>query len=843
MAESDDDRLRALRSRQHGGAYQEAPLPAAAQQKLAAAGAGRNIRGTGNSGAGPSRAVSEPAAKVDAKSGKHVINLNTAAEQDTQASIAKESAANAKVHLDPRAPQSPLYNKSAPASAPGKAGLGAATSSDTEWESQVKSVSSHIKENHPHGGIGGIAVEYSKAGEPKPLSKDKITDLAERHLMGSARVPGLKAKSHEAAGEGERASDQPGLRVKPSDAAQSNAALKELPSSSASLTTGNEGKTPIPANYKGKTRTPAKTATAPVAASARTPRDFSGMTDKSSAESRSGRRLERNAQYSESSDGQSRRDHYAANAPASNVTGSKTAQDVLHTERLSSPINHGQFGKTARDITSAVHSGLASQPVKSPAARPVKISDSVREARGSSTSSAPTHQQKVDSQLEHGLITPDEHRVQSAGQVDHPLHPKSNSVVQGSVVHDEVPAKSAPAKEETPAMGGQQFARSLGSQGSLNRTGIETSKPKMGKDITYFGATGAPKAPEEGKRGAPAYNTQQSYQKHISGGGTPESYWQERDAKKAAPKTAKSLPAPAPVTEAPKAPETAGLTSVVLVPTPSPKTEVKAPAPAVSQTSNRRPSAPSAPFPASDDLDRNETFHLAKKTAPQSSGVPGGSSGAGSSYQNPQLGQRALSQSAVRPTTSTAKTIPLEQGSSPSRTRSPRGTSGNVPSPVAQSGQFSGEHHYHFHGNVNMGAGTQINGNVGDGASVSGGVEHGSMPRAGSGTGGGGRRSSGSGKSPRGPVTGSPTGLQRLAYGAIHTSVNGHSIAGGVEHITGGGHLGMNDSAGKPIGHPHDEYVRHHEMNAAHGTQHGQVNSSQFGQARASRQQATPATP
>lgn len=733
MADSDEDRLRSLRSRQQGGAYQEAPLPAAAQQKLAAAGAGRNIRSTGtNSGAGPSRAVEAPRARPDASTGKHVVNLDTAAEQDVAAESAKKSAANAQVHLDPRAQQSPLYSHSGPQAAPGRSGLGSVTSSDAEWEGQVRSVSEHIKANHPHGGIGGVAIEYSGSGTPKPLSKDRINDLAERHLMGSARVPGLKAKSHEPAGEGERASDQPGLQVNPAIAARNNMGGA---ASSGQVDTRE----------------------------ARQPRDLSALPAKSSSTSRSSRRIDRAAQYSENAtEGQSRRDYYASNVPSANVTGSKTAQGVMHTERLSSPVNHGQFGKTAGAITTAVHSGLSAQQPPKPA-------------------------------------------------------PKTGAPVPAPKA--EAPAVQPAAVQSSPQLGGA--AQRAGAQGKVNRVGLETGKPKLGKDITYFGAPGGPKAPEEGKKAAPAYNTQQSYQKHIAGGGSPESYWQERDAKKAAPKPKAEKVTPAPVASAPEVPESGTSTPPVTAPTVSqPKT-----------TPSRRPIAPQtqAPLPQSSSFQR--------------SGVPAGGSGAGSPSQNPHLGQHLLSQPAVHPTMSpssapVAETVPTPQaGREPSRSRSPRSTRGaNVPSPVS-SGQF-GEHHYHFYGNVNMGAGTQINGSVSD-STVSGGVEHGAPVRSpGSGSRGGrtGGRSGGTRPMHQGPVTGSPTGLQKLAYGAIHTSVNGHSIAGGVEHITGGGHLGLNDSQGRPIGHPHDDYVRHHPMN----TQHGQLQEGQFSRARASRQQATP---
>jgi hypothetical protein len=158
---------------------------------------------------------------------------------------------------------------------------------------------------------------------------------------------------------------------------------------------------------------------------------------------------------------------------------------------------------------------------------------------------------------------------------------------------------------------------------------------------------------------------------------------------------------------------------------------------------------------------------------------------------------------------------------------------------MAQSRQFGGDvHHHHYYGNVNQG-GIQFNGDVNGGVSglsVSGGANH--MPTGGARPASGGRSGSTGGRGGHAPVTGTPTGLQKAAYTALHTSVNGHSLAGAVEHVTGGAHVGMVDSNDNPIGHPHDEFVQHH--NAARAARQAPVNNGQFNQARATRQQVTP---
>lgn len=457
----------------------------------------------------------------------------------------------------------------------------------------------------------------------------------------------------------------------------------------------------------------------------------------------------------------------------------------------------------------------------------------------------------------------------------------------------EAPAPSTESRAtttETPAavQGSTQFSGMMAAHGQHgNLVNVEGPKPKLGKDITYFGAVGGPKAPEEGKRGGPAYNTQQAYKKHVAGGGTADTYWAERDAKKAATPASKKSKAetpetPVPAAEAPVAAET---------PTPvKPKFEAKegspnvrraghahektvSETPAVSDSGTSEPlvtvpKAASAPaktsFPTSDDLDKHETAHIeSKKSRRPSSPVepkaekqmPMPSGGARGEGQNPELGQRLLSQPTIRPTmtpsgSSSPEHVPASQaGREPSRSRSPRGGAGSVPTPVSQSQQFGGGdvHHHHYYGNVNQG-GIQINGNVSGGVqglSVSGsGSNH--MP---SGGGQGGRAPRGQGQGSRGTVTGSPTGLQRAIYSGLHTSVNGHSIAGGIEHVTGGGHIGMEDSQGRPIGRPGDKFVQNHPMNggpAGRGTRQtvpqsqSNVNDTQFSRARGSRQQATP---
>ncbi len=492
------------------------------------------------------------------------------------------------------------------------------------------------------------------------------------------------------------------------------------------------------------------------------------------------------------------------------------------------------------------------------------------------------------------------------------------------------------AATETPSapmQGSSQFSGMLSAHAQHgNLVSSDGPKPKLGKDVTYFGGTGGPKPPEQGKRGGPAYNTQQAYKKHVAGGGTPESYWQERDAKAAAKK--------------PKAPAASDTPDYLqtehgepiqmgLVHDNTPKPEAKA-SPAAGKPSVRRAgeaheatiaeppkSSPQEDMPASVATDRAqhsarldaaESEHLAKKSgskpaakaSPALKGPvlvprPGETespepkavskapsvpeSGTGGSGTTVPKGAARRSSPVPPKTTPNFTSLPEsgsdgsmfpdtglrrmgpERGPAPAESapsRNPRqgvlfntngspnpravgsprsqGRPGNVPSPVAIGQQFGGEgvHHHHYYGNVNQGTGTQINGNVGghvmtDNASIGG-------------TGGGGGSGRGGNNGSKNIITGNPTGVQRALYSAIHTSVNGRSIASGVNHVTGGGHLGMEDSEGRPIGRPSDPYVQNHEANAGSGGresrqgtgQYGDVQQGQFSRARASRQQATP---
>ena len=86
-------------------------------------------------------------------------------------------------------------------------------------------------------------------------------------------------------------------------------------------------------------------------------------------------------------------------------------------------------------------------------------------------------------------------------------------------------------------------------------------------------------------------------------------------------------------------------------------------------------------------------------------------------------------------------------------------------------------------------------------------------------------------------ITGTPAKGQRISYLAIHTSVNGHSVTGAVNHLTGGRHIGMEDEKGLPIGKPSDAYVQNHPANGGPETW---PSSRSVNAGRASRQSVNP---
>jgi hypothetical protein len=429
------------------------------------------------------------------------------------------------------------------------------------------------------------------------------------------------------------------------------------------------------------------------------------------------------------------------------------------------------------------------------------------------------------------------------------------------------PEKSAPAKE-TPSTvsGATQFSGMMAAHAQHgNLVNPEAPKPKLGKDITYFGAVGGPKAPEEGKRGGPAYNTQQAYKKHLAGGGDATSYWAERDAKSAAKKPRAEKPAgtaasPAPVAEtpaeAPKAAEPkvelkAGPTKAASSTAVTPKASVsesstKSPVPTASKPEAKTPnsgrrSAPVAPKVEKKSQDFSSLPESGpggsmfsdtgmRRMGPENNPSPAAPSTARNSRQgvlfdtkgNPNLRATGSAPHPTEPAVTRAE--PMAEGSHTS----------NVPSPVSAGRQFGGSgdvHHHHYYGNVNQGSGTQINGNVGghvmtDNASIGG---------TGGGSGSGGGRGAGSGGTVNKQViTGNPSTLDKVAYAALNTKVNGSSINDKAHRYTGH-QIHTEDSQGRPIGHASDKFVQQHPMNR------GNMNKGQFSQARGSRQQvATP---
>lgn len=179
------------------------------------------------------------------------------------------------------------------------------------------------------------------------------------------------------------------------------------------------------------------------------------------------------------------------------------------------------------------------------------------------------------------------------------------------------PAPKAPTPATAAPSGGGAFdaqrikSRFFSGPAPAGNGAVETPKPRMGKDITYGAMS---------DKGGAA-NTRAAYQRHIAGGGTDESYWTERDAKKAA-RTANpagatnTAPAPvsAPATSTPaakvdKPPVSAGTPAPVRTPTPavtglnpaqaSKAAAPQAPAAPARPTNAARPVAEPRPAPAS----------------------------------------------------------------------------------------------------------------------------------------------------------------------------------------------------------------------------------------------------
>lgn len=92
-----------------------------------------------------------------------------------------------------------------------------------------------------------------------------------------------------------------------------------------------------------------------------------------------------------------------------------------------------------------------------------------------------------------------------------------------------VPTGHADASPNTGSTAADRFDTG-GRRGMLYGPGVSTPKPKLGRDITY-----GVQSPT-----SPAANTRKSYEAHIAGGGSADSYWAARDAKKATPTTGKA---------------------------------------------------------------------------------------------------------------------------------------------------------------------------------------------------------------------------------------------------------------------------------------------------------------
>lgn len=172
---------------------------------------------------------------------------------------------------------------------------------------------------------------------------------------------------------------------------------------------------------------------------------------------------------------------------------------------------------------------------------------------------------------------------------------------------------TAPAEPEA----AQSVKRSrFVSTDSVTREGLSIAKPKLGSEITY----GVDKA------NSPAAKTRQSYQAHIAGGGTQESYWADRDSRKAA----KAAPAPAAVVSQPSGNGGTAVTKAPAIPAsnylrdPSLDIRPKAASPAEKKSAPVQPATPAAPVPSRAPVAQNTAINPAQasKAAPASPSKP-----------------------------------------------------------------------------------------------------------------------------------------------------------------------------------------------------------------------------
>lgn len=751
---------------------------------------------------GPMRAVAEPAAKVDTQTGKHVLNLDRAAseENDVQQSRKALQGQVVKPQVD--------------------------EASEKAWTKRENHGVKHLKENFYTKKVtgGGVDAEgktkktrttFHHPETGQQVTENDMRDAVSQHMLNNGSShPGLQAWSDPGASPApaKKPVEQRGLQVSPEVRERNNQGGRGGPAGAGgpSVSTGNEDKTPVPSTYKGK-KSGSKVTKAAVSPVAEEPAKAKVSADSPRADSptaRQGRRETKANAYEENhAEGQSQRAYYASNNPSSNVTGSKAAQGVMHDVRQSSPINHGNLGKAAAGITSAVHAGLsripsqelpaADEPKVEAPAHPSAVSDS---KQFSQVASAPAAESGTPGKLTmltkpgtKGVTPP--HMVSSAPDRMHLSPQKANKAKKEMAARQEAqaPAIEAPADKATETA-----------------APAETPKPKF---EAKGGGGGIRQA------GQAAVKTQADVKPVASS--APEA---KTEAVKEAPKVAESGTSTPPVTS------------------PKPEVQVKA----------GRSSSPVAPTPP----------------AEEAKAAPGRSSRSAGTGKLPDAGHQSASRRAASgmPTQAaqsagsgfvsspayqaTASSAPVSSPGPQRQRRSSAAQAGNVPTATAAGQQFGGEGvvHNHYYGNVNQGTGTQVNGNNNTVATDNAAI--------GSSTGGGGGGAGrGAGQVSKNITVGQPTKTQRALYSAIHTSVNGHSIAGAVNHVTGGGHLGMEDHEGNPIGKPTDKFVQNHPVNGGTEKVHSgspagraarqqasqdNMNQSQFAKARASRQNVAP---
>lgn len=577
--------------------------------------------------------------------------------------------------------------------------------SDAEWDQQVSAVKEHIKSS---------GITDPETG--KKHSNASAQDLAERHLMGTANVPGLQRKSHLPVGA-DYSSTTPGA----SNQTSMGAALQKA---------GIKPETPKATTQISQDVRERNNAAKPVGG------------DKGSA-----------------------------------IAGLTVTDSSGELARAKDAAKAGTRGKSSKQAEAEAAKPKAQPKIRGVSKPVFDMSGTAQAARAGLAG--------VNAPYGGGFPT-------GAGE--------AHSVNKHS---DEAPALQVVTGGTHTNNWGRP--ESQGMQYGPNKGERFGAKPKLGRDITY-----GVQSPT-----SPAAKMRQGYQSHIAGGGTTESYWADRDAKKAAKAAPKKKPAPVAAVEEPSV----------------------APAPATSQPAETTAKPDHGPAMRSiSESPRGMGSQVPAKTPPTVTGpsiggnpdkpartTPGPSTTIGGGTPAPKAAPKT--EQKAQPADLPSEKAPNE---TPTRTRDveppkPSRAQPRVGSNSPESGNNSGNTYnvYHNHvtyntggGNVNVG-GQQINNSSigGNNAWGGNGATRGHSGAAHEGT-------------PGGPASGGAPTAQRGKFGiggaAAHTilnsEVNGKSLRDEAHKATGHDVLRIKDTEGNAVENAHTSQKAYNTARGHHGT-------------------------